>query len=138
MTLLESTFLVCTALVLIWTKALDVISTWRYIGVHAESNPIAHWLFNKAGLAAGISIVCALYILILAVQMGTVVWINSPWLTHGTVLVGSLVAFIQYDVARFNRSRRHSIFTRFFLQLFGRIGKGFLLVSRYRISRPPA
>ena len=76
--------------------------------MHGESNPIALWLFDKAGLAGGIAIVCALYLLLLAAQLGAVVWIDSPWLTHGTVLFGSLVAFIQYDVARFNRSRHQA------------------------------
>ena len=121
MTLLESCLLFITAAALLWTKALDVISTWRFIGVHGESNPIARWLFEKAGLAGGMSIVCAIYLLLLAAQLGAVVWINSPWLTHGTVLVGSLVAFIQYDVARFNRSRRHSAMTNFLLRFFMRI-----------------
>jgi hypothetical protein len=121
MTLLESTLLVCTTVALIWTKALDVVSTWRFICAHGESNPIARWLFEKAGLAGGIAIVCALYLLLLAAQLGAVVWINSPWLTHGTVLVGLFVAFIQYDVARFNRSRRHSAMTNFLLRFFMRL-----------------
>jgi hypothetical protein len=76
MTPLETTLLVSTAAALLWTKALDVISTWRFIGVHGESNPIARWLFEKAGLAGGIAIVCALYLLLLAAQLGAVVWIN--------------------------------------------------------------
>jgi hypothetical protein len=121
MTLLESCLLFITAAALLWTKALDVISTWRFIGVHGESNPIARWLFEKAGLAGGMSIVCAIYILILSTQLGVVVWFNSPWLTFGTVLVGFLVAFIQYDVARFNRTRRHSAMTNFLLGFFMRI-----------------
>jgi hypothetical protein len=121
MTLLESCLLFITAAALLWTKALDVISTWRFIGVHGESNPIARWLFEKAGLAGGMSIVCAIYILLLSTQLGAVVWFNSPWLTFGTVLVGFLVAFIQYDVARFNRTRRHSAMTNFLLRFFMRI-----------------
>jgi hypothetical protein len=115
MTLLESCLLFITAAALLWTKALDVISTWRLIGAHGESNPIARWLFEKAGLAGGISIVCALYIVILSAQLGVVFWINSPGLTFGTVLIGFLVAFIQYDVARYNRTRRHSVMTNFLL-----------------------
>ena len=121
MTLLESCLLFITAVALLWTKALDVISTWRFIGVHGESNPIARWLFEKAGLAGGMSIVCAIYILILSTQLGAVVWFNLPWLTFGTVLVGFLVAFIQYDVARYNRTHRHSAMTNFLLGFFTRI-----------------
>ena len=121
MTFFESCLLFITAAALLWTKALDVISTWRFIGVRGESNPIARWLFEKAGLAGGMSIVCALYILILSTQLGAVLWFNSPRLTFGTVLVGLLVAFIQYDVARFNRTRRHSAMTNFLLRFFMRI-----------------
>jgi len=117
----ELALLVATVAALLWTKALDIISTWRFIGVHAESNPFARWLFEKAGLAGGMSIVCAIYILLLSTQLGAVVWFNSPWLTFGTVLVGFLVAFIQYDVARFNRTRRHSAVTNFLLCFFMRI-----------------
>lgn len=121
MTFIESGLLFITAVALLWTKALDVISTWRFIGVHGESNPIARWLFEKAGLAGGMSIVCAIYILILSTQLGVVVWFNSRWITFGTVLVGSLVAFIQYDVARFNCTRHHSAMTNFLLRFFVRI-----------------
>lgn len=32
-------------------KALDVSSTYRFIGANGESNPIAQWLFEKKGLA---------------------------------------------------------------------------------------
>ena len=117
----ELALLVATVAALLWTKALDIISTWRFIGVHGESNPFARWLFEKAGLAGGMSIVCAIYILLLSTQLGAVVWFNSPWLTFGTVLVGFLVAFIQYDVAHFNRTRRHSAMTNFLLRFFMRL-----------------
>jgi hypothetical protein len=82
MTPFEITLLALTVTALLWTKALDVISTWHFIGVRGESNPIARWLFEKAGLAGGMSIVCAIYILILLTQLGVVVWFNSPWRAH--------------------------------------------------------
>jgi hypothetical protein len=101
MTLLESCLLFITAAALLWTKALDVISTWRFIGVHGESNPIARWLFEKTGLVGGMGMVCALYIVILGLQIAAVVWINDSWTTYSTVALGAFIAFIQYDVARF-------------------------------------
>jgi hypothetical protein len=120
MTLLESCLLFITAAALLWTKALDVISTWRFIGVHGESNPIARWLFEKTGLVGGMGIVCALYLLILGLQIVAVVWSNHPWTTYGTVTLGSFIAFIRYDVARFNRTRCHSTMTNFLLRfLYG-------------------
>ena len=118
MTPFEITLLALTVIALLWTKALDVISTWRFVGLHGESNPIARWLFEKTGLAGGMAIVCALYILILGLQITAVVWINDSWTTYGTVALGAFIAYIQYDVARFNRTRRHSAMTNMLLRIF--------------------
>lgn len=137
MTHIEITLLALTVIALLWTKALDVLSTWRFVGLHGESNPIARWLFEKTGLAGGLAIVCALYILILGLQITAVVWINDPWTTYGTVVLGAFIAFIQYDVARFNRTRRQSIFTGFFLQIFRRFGNPLIHASRPASLRPP-
>jgi hypothetical protein len=114
----ETTLLAFTVIALLWTKALDAISTWRFVGLHGESNPIARWLFEKTGLAGGMAIVCALYILILGLQITAVVWINDSWTTYGTVALGAFIAYIQYDVARFNRTRRHSAMTNMLLRIF--------------------
>jgi hypothetical protein len=118
MTPFETTLLAFTVIAPLWTKALDAISTLRFVGLHGESNPIARWLFEKTGLAGGMAIVCALYILILGLQITVVVWINDSWTTYGTVTLGAFIAYIQYDVARFNRTRRHSAMTNFLLRIF--------------------
>jgi hypothetical protein len=118
MTPFETALLAFTVIALLWTKALDVISTWRFVGLHGESNPIARWLFEKTGLAGGMAIVCALYILILGLQITVVVLINDSWATNGTVTLGAFIAYIQYDVARFNRTRRHSAMTNMLLRIF--------------------
>ena len=118
MTPFETTLLAFTVIALLWTKALDAISTWRFVGLHGESNPIARWLFEKTGLAGGMAIVCALYILILGLQITSVVWFDNPWTTYGTVALGAFIAYIQYDVARFNRTRRHSAMTNMLLRIF--------------------
>jgi hypothetical protein len=132
----EITLLVLTVIALLWTKALDVLSTWRFVGLHGESNPIARWLFEKTGLAGGMAIVCALYILILGFQIAAVVWINDSLTTYGTVALGAFTAYIQYDVARFNRSRRHSMFTGFFLQIFRRFENPRIHACRPDSQRP--
>jgi hypothetical protein len=77
MPIAEITLLALTVIALLWTKALDVLSTWRFVGLHGESNPIARRLFEKTGLAAGMAIVCALYILILALQITAVVRLDN-------------------------------------------------------------
>jgi hypothetical protein len=114
----EITLLALMVITLLWTKALDIFSTWRFVGLHGELNPIARWLFEKTGLAGGLAIVCALYILILGLQIAAVVWFDNSWTTYGTVALGGLIAFIQYDIARFNRIRRHSAISRFFIKIF--------------------
>jgi hypothetical protein len=118
MTPFETTLLALTVITLLWTKALDVLSTWRFVGLHGESNPIARWLFEKTGLAGGMAIVCALYILILGLQIAAVVRFDNPWTTYGTIALGAFIAFIQYDVARFNRSRHHSAMANMLLRFF--------------------
>jgi hypothetical protein len=120
MTPFEITLLALTVIALLWTKALDVISTWRFVGLHGESNPIARWLFEKTGLSGGMAIVCALYLLILGLQIAAVIRIDNPWTTYGTVALGAFIACIQYDVARFNRSRRHSVMTNLLVRFFSK------------------
>jgi hypothetical protein len=114
----ETALLAFTVIALLWTKALDAISTWQFVELHGESNPIARWLFEKTGLVGGMGIVCALYILILGLQITAIVWINDSWTTYGTVAPGAFIAYIQYDVARFNRTRRHSAMTNLLLRIF--------------------
>jgi hypothetical protein len=133
----EISLLALTVIALLWTKALDVLSTWRFVGLHGESNPIARWLFERTGLARGMAIVCTLYILILGLQIPAVVWFDNSWTTYGTVALGAFIAFIQYDVARFNRTRRQSVFTGFFLQIFRRFGNPRIHASRPASLRPP-
>ncbi len=45
---------VSRALLVTRKKALDVISTYRFIGANGDSNPIAQWLFEKTGLAGSL------------------------------------------------------------------------------------
>lgn len=111
--------LALTAMALLATKALDVVSTWQHVGVDGESNPIARRWFQRFGLARGLILASLVYGVILAIEIAWVWWLDRPWLTAGTVVIGLFVSWAQWDVARYNRNRRHSWFTRRVLAAYG-------------------
>lgn len=104
-----------TAAALLFTKALDVISTWRHVGVDGELNPVVRRWFRRFGLARGLALACVVYVAILAAELALVWCLDDPLLTAGTVLIGLFIAWAQWDVARLNRTRKHSWFTRLVL-----------------------
>jgi hypothetical protein len=107
-------------LALLVTKAADVVSTWRHVGVQGESNPIVRPVFQRFGLAGGLMIVCTVYLVFALGQYAVVWWIGHPVLVWGNTLLGFLIAWAQWDVARFNTTRRHSALTRFVLRVYAR------------------
>lgn len=127
---LEACLLCVTVALLLITKAQDVVSTYKYVGEHGEKNPIARWLFERFGLVGGIVIVCIIYLAILIAEISVVVITASPWLVYGTVLVGSFLSYVQYDVARFNRTSQHSVITIFLLRFFNTLRCHFRLSVR--------
>lgn len=105
---------------LLLTKAADVVTTWRHVGVHDEANPFAAALFRRFGLAGGILIVVGLY-LVLACGQYLLVWhLGGDLLLLANSLLGLFIAAIQWDVARFNTTRRPSWVTTWLLQLSAR------------------
>ena len=112
--------LVATAAALLFTKALDVLSTWHHVGVGGESNPIVRRWFKRHGLARGLILACTVYLVVLAAEIGLVWWLDQPTLTGTTVALGLFIAWAQWDVARFNRTRCHSWFTRLTSRLYCR------------------
>lgn len=124
---LGNTALLGSAAALLVTKALDVHSTWHHVGVEGELNPIVRRWFRRFGLVRGLSLACVVYVVVLAVELGFVWWLDNPVLTWGTVVLGAFVSLAQWDVARFNRTRIHSWFTRFTMRFYlawnGRIAR---------------
>ena len=94
------------------TKVADVVSTWRHVGVRGETNPLAAALFRRFGLAWGIVIVSAVYLGIALTQYLCVWWIRWVPLIWANTLLGFAIAWVQWDVARFNSTGRHSRTTR--------------------------
>ena len=97
---------------LLVTKAADVVSTWRHVGVRGETNPIVRPLFVRFGLGRGMVLVCAVYVVLVVGQYLLVWWFAVPAVVWANSCLGCGVAWVQWDVARFNATGRHSIATR--------------------------
>ena len=105
---------------LLLTKAMDVHSTWRHVPAQAELNPFANRLFARFGFGGGLVLVSCIYCCLLAAEVGVVAWIDSVLATWVFVVYGSLVASVQWDVARCNRTGRHSNATRWVAVAYGK------------------
>jgi hypothetical protein len=116
--------LAITAVALLVTKALDVQSTWRHVGVQGECNPLARWLFRRLGLVWGLVLASGIYLGVLGTQLALVWQADQLPLTLGTLVAGLFIAWAQWDVARFNRTRCHSWFTRGVLTAYSRWNRG--------------
>jgi hypothetical protein len=113
--------LVASLLGLVVTKAADFITTLRHVGPEAESNPLARWCFRRCGFKGGLVLVAIIW---MAIVLSTYV---SAFQFEGlvpkllTAIVGSLIAWAQWEAARFNSTRRHSRFIRAMLRFYYRI-----------------
>jgi len=114
----EMILVALTVVALLWTKALDIQSTWKHLRERGESNPLANFFFSRFGIVGGLAVVAGLYLLILSGQVVLVIWKDDPWLTYGTVVLGLGISWIQWDVARVNTTGRHSRLTAFLLRCF--------------------
>jgi hypothetical protein len=93
---------------LLVTKAADVVSTWRHVGVRGETNPIARPLFAKFGLGWGMFIVCLIYLVVAGGQYLLVWWTGRPLMLWCNGALGFLIAWVQWDAARFNATGKPS------------------------------
>lgn len=97
---------------LLGTKALDVHSTWRHVGVAGETNPIAASWLRRFGLRRGLVVVGAVYVAILAVEVVLVIALGVAFVTWAACALGAAIAYVQWDVARHNYTGRPSALTR--------------------------
>jgi hypothetical protein len=100
------------------TKAADVTTTIRHVGENRESNPLARAWFARFGFTGGLVLVCALYS-VLAVGQYVLVWWSCGIVGRLlNAMCGLAIAFVQWDVARFNAGGRHSRFTMLALRAY--------------------
>ncbi|MEI7821275.1 MAG: hypothetical protein WCK55_10185 [Verrucomicrobiota bacterium] len=102
------------------TKAADVVTTIRHVGEHGESNPLARAWFARFGFTGGLLLVCAIYS-VLAVGQYVLVWWTCGIVGRSlNTVCGLAIAWIQWDVARFNATGRHSRITMLALRAYSR------------------
>ncbi len=120
----ESWMLAITAVLLLWSKALDVISTYRHIATSGEANPLAQWLFRKLGLRWALVAVSLVYIAIIALSGAIIITETNPVVIYSVVITGLFVSAVQFDVARANTTGKHSTLTKMLVRLFSRLRFG--------------
>lgn len=104
---------------LLLTKLADLWTTVRHVGRHGETNPLARLLFAKVGLAGGLALVMALWTVIVGMVYASA-WSAPGWIQVVTAIAGTLIAWIQWDVARFNATHRTSRLTRIAVRAYGK------------------
>lgn len=120
----ESWMLAITAVLLLWNKALDVISTYRHIATRGETNPLAQWLFRKLGLRWALVAVSLVYIAIIALSGAIIITETNPVVIYSVVITGLFVSAVQFDVARANTTGKHSTLTKMLVRLFSQLRFG--------------
>jgi hypothetical protein len=93
---------------LLMTKAADILSTIRFVSPEAETNPWARRLFRRFGFRLGLGIVAATFLVIGGSQYILVWWFCSPLVQALNAALGAVISWVQWDVARFNRTGTHS------------------------------
>ncbi len=114
--------LILSLLALVVTKAADIITTWRGLrehGVTGEQNPLARWAMVQFNPSGGIGFVMVLWLFVVAACY-VPAWFSSPWYQWATAIGGFLIAWAQWEVARFNATSQHSYFTRLVLRWYQR------------------
>ncbi len=125
------TLLLISLLLLSVSKLADLWTTVRYVGKHGESNPFARGLFRRFGFAGGLAAVMLIWGLVVgAVYVSA--WSAAAWIQMVTAVCGTFVAWVQWDVARFNATRKSSRITLLAARVYGAWGRR---CSRFRGQR---
>jgi hypothetical protein len=104
---------------LLMTKLADLWTTVRHVGRQSETNPLARALFGKVGFVGGLAVVMGLWALIVGMVYVSA-WSSPGWIQVITSIAGAAVAWVQWDVARFNATRRVSRLTRIAVRTYGK------------------
>lgn len=104
--------LLFSLIALMLTKAADFWTTVRHVGPEAECNPLARKLFHQFGFIGGLVVVGLIWGIIVAAAYGYAWWLGSLLEQWITILAGLVIAWAQWDAARFNVTGHTSWFTR--------------------------
>ena len=116
--------LTLTGVLLVSSKTLDIISTYRNIHQQGEANPLAKWVFDKFGLTGGMIAIALLYTAIVLVIGYQLTLETNPILVYTTLSGGLIIAAIQFDVARANTTGKHSPLTKALIRVFSQLRFG--------------
>jgi len=114
----SQSLLLASLILLLLTKLADLWTTIRHVGPHGESNPLARRLFGRFGFAGGLTVVMLVWSgIVVAVYVRA--WWAPAWMQYLIVAVAFAIAWIQWDVARFNATRKPSRLTRIASRYYG-------------------
>ena len=116
--------LTLTGVLLVSSKTLDIISTYRNIHQQGEANPLAKWVFDKFSLMGGMIAIALLYTAIVLVIGYQLTLETNPILVYTTLSGGLIIAAIQFDVARANTTGKHSPLTKALIRVFSHLRFG--------------
>jgi hypothetical protein len=106
---------------LVVTKLADLWTTIRHVGPEAESNPLARRWFKKFGFRGGLAMVMGVWLLIVGLVF-VQAW-NAPlWLQVPTLIMSFFVAWVQWEVARFNAKGKPNHTIRAAMRIYQRWG----------------
>jgi hypothetical protein len=117
MNLFKIILLVSLGLLLL-TKLADVWTTVHHVGRYGESNPLARRLFDRFGFAGSLAVVMLVWAVIVGIVYASA-WSAPAWFQVATAVIGFVVSWVQWDVARFNATGRPSRITRLAARAYG-------------------
>jgi L-asparagine transporter-like permease len=106
-----------TSALLILSKFMDCYTTIKYVkNLNAETNQIAKMLMIKFGFKSTIWALFLFVLIVTLVYTFMVLNLNNLILTIGFILLGSLISVFQFSVAKYNKTKKHNIFTKWVLK----------------------
>jgi hypothetical protein len=96
---------------------MDCYTTIKYVqNLNAETNKIAKMLMIKFGFKSTIWGIFLFVLIVTLVYTFMVLNLNNSILTIGFILLGSLISVFQFSVAKYNKTKKHNIFTKLVLK----------------------
>ena len=120
---MQNILIVVVVVALVLTKVYDVVTTIKYVGARAETNPVAGPLMRRYGVAR---VSWGVFVLVLVVSLlAGYEGLSSESLVVKScvVLFGGLVSFAQYSAGRFNSTGKGNFITGFALRLYSCLGR---------------
>jgi hypothetical protein len=106
-----------TSALLILSKFMDCYTTIKYVqNLNAETNKIAKMLMIKFGFKSTIWGIFLFVLIVTLVYTFMVLNLNNSILTIGFILLGSLISLFQFSVAKYNKTKKHNMFTKLVLK----------------------